>query len=132
MVCGYTAPRDVAAAINIRIKADFNRSYPALTGKVKPLKDSQQTALQQESVQEESIFLESECDALTIPSRKGDKHNRKQKKNCAVLSRCKSESISNNAQSLATSIVEGDLNSSDIRTPYTASNTEILAEKSKI
>ncbi|MDJ0633714.1 MAG: type V CRISPR-associated protein C2c8 [Xenococcaceae cyanobacterium MO_188.B29] len=129
--CSYIAPRDVAAAINIRAKADFNGSYPALTGKVKPLKDSQQTAVKQESVQEESILIESGCDAPTIPSRKRAKNNRKQKKNCAVLSRCKSQSIPEEAQSFDLSSLEGDLDSLSLRAPDTASNTENLTKGRK-
>lgn len=46
--CGYTAQRDVAAAINIRAKADFARIYPTSVGKVKPVEPDKVQAMKQE------------------------------------------------------------------------------------
>ncbi|MGK7899401.1 MAG: type V CRISPR-associated protein C2c8 [Xenococcus sp. (in: cyanobacteria)] len=100
--CNYIAPRDVAAAINIRSKADFVRSYPTLIGEVKPVKVVQST-----SVQQESILMESGCDASTIsPPR--EENNRKQKKKCAVQEVCQSQAISNQPKSLILSSLEGN------------------------
>ena len=129
--CGYIAPRDTASAIIILAKADFvhmYRSYPALTGEVKSLKDSQQTALQQESVQEESTSVESGCDAATIYPARELKGN---KKKCAVQEVLKSRSRSKEAQSLIQPIIDTNLLEVSIRAPDVAKDSTIFRKKRK-
>lgn len=123
--CNYIVPPDVAAAINIKAKADFIRSYPTLVGKDKPLKEVLCT-----SVQEESTIVEPGCDAATISSRKGT-NNRKQKKKCAEQEVCKNQAISNNPQSLIPSSTDGTLPGLTIRAPDIASDSGISAQKQR-
>lgn len=121
--CNYIAPRDVAAATNIKAKADFIRSYPTLVGNVKPLKVVQST-----SVQEESTIVEPGCDAATISSRQGT-NNWNQKKQCAIPKLCQNQPISNNPQSLIPSTTDGNLFDTPIRAPDTAGDSAISTPK---
>jgi putative transposase len=121
--CHYIAPRDVAASINIKAKADFTRSYPTLVmGKVKPLKE-----IQSISMQEESTLVEPGCDAATIPSRQG-KNNRKQKKKCASQEMFINQESYDTLQSLTLPAIDGKSSDTTTRAPAIPGDSGISAQ----
>lgn len=63
--CGYIAQRDVAAAENIRAKANFARIYRTSVREVKPLKDSAKGSAQEEPVK---AGLPSDAGAIPKPT----------------------------------------------------------------
>ncbi|WP_036486834.1 type V CRISPR-associated protein C2c8 [Myxosarcina sp. GI1] len=126
--CNYVAPRDVAAAICIRAKADFLGNYLPLGGNVKPLKEVHST-----SVQEESTIVELGRDALTIPSHeeKTNRKNRRKTQQCAKREVRKNNLYFNAFQTLTIPGLATNFLAEDNRAPDNSGSLGLKAKPKK-